>query len=701
MTGSDQFRRLWRSPWLCALGLWLVYLAIAVFASWPLCLSPATTISFGFETEATVPLLNLWTTWWNTDRLANGFRGYWDAPIFYPTKGTFAFSEVQPTMVIVAPVVWLTGSRILAYNIYYLLIQSLNGISSRCLLRRLGYSPWLAFSGGVMCQMLPFIWWQSAVVQLTTLFGIVWTIHSLLDVFDPKKTVFHGSNWEDTISTFRFVGRLFSQWDYSIGRAVRRLLAEQSLEEFDWCGALLRGLKLGGSFGLTYLLCNYWGLYLAILLIPSSIWFWNASLLRLRAFLEFSLSVVVAFVVSLILIGPLVLVQRSLAREQSWYREQSLILELSAHARDYVDTPRSKIAVAPNEEPLDNPPLVTWSLFPGLDAPEDNRKDLWPLGGGSLKLILAPLGLAAALLTRGKRRWGIFAATFAAIAFGLSLGPTLWMSPWVPVVGGESPYELLQRYVPGFALIRSPFRFAMFFQLAIVWLSLEALDLLNPIRWKTAKLDAESPVVEARSFLHGLILPLQTFWQTPLSAKGTMILKGALIVSSLILVIEVWPPRQSLYACPTGPTPAWIQWLRENSSPGDSIVCLPLPTGYHVRDYEATTVWMYWGTFHRRPLVNGYSGFFPQDFVKMKEEMGRFNPIQGDPAPMPQLKLYPSDSLGLSLLNNWNVRFLVVSRSFATRDDVWQHPATKFRWAWVTADEQHDLDVYEMQKVQE
>ena len=100
----------------------MVYAAISLVIQWPLVGSLTTHISFGHEREITVPLLNLWTVWWNADRAAHGFQGYWNAPIFYPTEKTFVFSEAQPTSVIVAPLIGLTGNRALAYNVYQLLI---------------------------------------------------------------------------------------------------------------------------------------------------------------------------------------------------------------------------------------------------------------------------------------------------------------------------------------------------------------------------------------------------------------------------------------------------------------------------------------------------------------------------------------------------------------------------------------------------
>jgi hypothetical protein len=671
------------SPWFRGL-LWCVgYLGIALFASWPLCLSPTSTISIGFESEATVPLLNVWTLWWNSDRLGAWLSGYWDAPIFYPTRGTFAFSEAQPTMMVVAPIVWLTGSRVLAYNLYLLAVLTLNGTSSRSLLRRVGYGPWLAFSGGVLCQMLPFVWWQSGVVQLTTLFGMVWTIHALINVFDPdckwgEATARNSPRESDTESSptdskRAAMGRTFS---------------------------LRRSVLLGGAFCVTYLLCNYWGLFLVLVLVPSSVWFWNWSMVSRRFWLE----IVVAAAIPLLVLGSIVVEQRSLAAEHQWTRDPTLIRDLSAHPRDYMDTPSTFPRRSPVPNPVDdsgNPGAVemvapvSWSLFPQLDSPEEGRGDLWPLGGGPLKLFLAPVGLIAALLSR-RRRWGLFAATFTAIAFGLSLGPSIRFASWVPWLASASPYELLQQSVPGFSLIRSPFRFALFVQWGVAWLSLEALELLNPGSWRflSRSPDNRNPPC-GTSAVQAAGRRNSSCWHWK-----DLLLQGLLGVATVILVIEVWPPRQGDYQPPATTTvPAWILWLRENSVPADAVVCLPFPTGYTVHDYQETAVWMYWGTLHQRPLVNGYSGFFPANFVTLKEELTGFYHHDGD-ASLPMLRFYPWDSPGLKRLNECGARFVVVRRSFASRDDVWQHSITKFRWSWVTADEQQQLDIYEILPVE-
>ena len=80
----------------------------------------------GTETAATVPLFTTWTVWWNADRASRFVENYWDAPIFHPALDTFAFSEPIATSVLVAPLVWISGNRLLAHNAFLLLALAQN-----------------------------------------------------------------------------------------------------------------------------------------------------------------------------------------------------------------------------------------------------------------------------------------------------------------------------------------------------------------------------------------------------------------------------------------------------------------------------------------------------------------------------------------------------------------------------------------------
>ena len=621
------------------LGGWqwfLIYCLLSLIVQWPLVAVFSTHISHGDEAEITVPLLNLWTVWWNADRLARGFGDYWNSPIFFPTKKTFVFSEAQPTSMIVAPIVWLTGNRGLAYNTYQLLILTLNGYSAHRLFRRLGYLPWLAFCGGYMSLALPFVIWQFGVVQLTTLFGIYWTIHSVLDLFEPAQT---------------------ESIDSPVSRRGRTFIA---------------GAALGLSYGITYWACNYWGLFLTMLLVPCSIVLWNRRLMEI----SFWRSILIAAIMSLVMIGPFAWVQKSLSKQHDWqtFRSEEMIYGLSAHVQDHTDVP--------------------WQIWTSwLEFPEEKRNTIWTLGGGGLKLLMAPIGLVAALMKPGRRRWGAFAFVFGLLAFGLSLGSTIQFASEIPWIGSMSPYRILQQYVPGFSLIRSPFRFAVFVQLAAVWLSVEALDCLNPFRWLRRDSDNLENPWSSWSAVWQAITHIRDSWRR-------LAIWVPLITASSILCLEVVPPVAKMYALPSaGGLPVWVTWLRDNAEPNAGVACLPFPMGSDVKDYEDTTIWMYWGTFHGKPLLNGYSGFFPKSYNDLRDALGQFplpRNLKENEIFVPRFRDYAWNSPGLARLNESPAKYVVMKRSFGTRDDVLTHPQSKLRWALIVSDELSGIDIYEL-----
>jgi hypothetical protein len=87
-------------------------------------------IPLGTELEATVPVFSLWSLWWTANRAGHGFRGYWDAPIFYPLAGTFGFSEPQIFAGLLVTPLWsTTAPPALIYNLALLTVLALNGSS--------------------------------------------------------------------------------------------------------------------------------------------------------------------------------------------------------------------------------------------------------------------------------------------------------------------------------------------------------------------------------------------------------------------------------------------------------------------------------------------------------------------------------------------------------------------------------------------
>ncbi len=544
---------------LCALATTL--------ATWPLPAHLTTAIPTGLESVPTVPLLNLWTVWWNADRAAAGFVDYWNAPIFAPTAATFVFSEAQPTTLVVAPLVWARGEAILAYNVYFLISLTLNGVLTYRLLRHQRHSWWAAQTAAILVQTSPYIFWQLGVLQLTLLWPSLWTIDAAL------------------------------RW----------------LQAHRWRTAV----ELAVAFAVTYASCNYYGLFLVVLLPPAALWFLRRSVWRPGALAQW----VTAAVLAGVLIAPLIAKQRASAAEHRWTREVSIIQNLSAHARDYLDTPCPQW-------------LDRWE---GRGSPRHND---WTLGPGILKLGLALVGLGCGLIRPGRRRWTLFVLTFGGLAWLFSLG--LLLEFWT-----LSPYGLLRDYVPGFAQIRSPFRFAVYVHLAVAWL----IALL---------IDGVLQLTQDR--------PRRTRWLG----------YGVVGLITFVTITETRPGLQTLYRLPgTDPLPAWVEFLRDETAPEETVACLPFPAGTTVDEYEQETLWMYWSMFHRRRLLNGYSGYFPQPYLDLRGALAEF------------------PGRGADQLRNLNATWVVIDRNVATQRTLAAHPATR-DWEWRFSDEFARIDIYRL-----
>ena len=155
------------------------FLLLSLAAIGPVLQNPGETLLVRDNRVLTVPLFNTWTLWWNSVSARELFKGYWNAPIFFPSKEAFAFSEPQPATLVVAPVIWLGGSPVLAYNIYFVISLILNGLLAWLILIQRRCSPFQALIGGGMMIWLPISLRQFEVLQLVPVWPILWTWHSL------------------------------------------------------------------------------------------------------------------------------------------------------------------------------------------------------------------------------------------------------------------------------------------------------------------------------------------------------------------------------------------------------------------------------------------------------------------------------------------------------------------------------------------
>jgi hypothetical protein len=156
-----------------------IYVVLALASCWPLPLHLSSDLPLGSLSSPTVPLFNVWTLQWNALSLARGYRGYWDAPLFHPARGTFALSEPQGlTGLAFAPLGAAFGA-VAGYNLCLLLLLVLNALGARALMRALGLGELVSTATGALALGLPFVWKELGVLQLVALWPVWFALREL------------------------------------------------------------------------------------------------------------------------------------------------------------------------------------------------------------------------------------------------------------------------------------------------------------------------------------------------------------------------------------------------------------------------------------------------------------------------------------------------------------------------------------------
>jgi hypothetical protein len=156
-------------------------LLAAIVATWPLLPSLASALPLGTEHEATVPLFNLWTLWWDADRVPHGFLGLWNAPIFHPLEGTFTFSEPMLLQgVTLSPLWWMGVPPAAIYNLAILGTLVCNGLATRSLARALGAPRGAALLAALAGVTLPYTAKVLGVLPVLPLFGTILALAALI-----------------------------------------------------------------------------------------------------------------------------------------------------------------------------------------------------------------------------------------------------------------------------------------------------------------------------------------------------------------------------------------------------------------------------------------------------------------------------------------------------------------------------------------
>jgi hypothetical protein len=322
-----------------------VFIISALALTWPLALKLTTHVPLGSEPAEAVPLLNVWTIGWNGMSLGRGFDGYWDAPIFYPSRGTFSFSDPQPLTALPGALLW-NRSPALAYNAVLLGYLTLNGFVTFRILQQRGVPFGPALVGGLFVEALPFATNERGVLQLQPLFGPVWAIGALWNLFERPST--------------------------------------------------LRSLSLGLALAVTFLTSEYF----ALLLVPALVVGGTLHLAQFRrpkTLRHLGLTAALAFALAL----PVALPQAEQLDAMGFQRSESSFARTSAWPADYVNPSlRLRIAeVIPETNFHTNQRLFPGSLLTAVAivalvfSMRSNRSRRWTL----FLLITGGLGFALSL----------------------------------------------------------------------------------------------------------------------------------------------------------------------------------------------------------------------------------------------------------------------------------------------------------------
>jgi hypothetical protein len=212
--------------------------------------------------------------------------------------------------------------------------------------------------------------------------------------------------------------------------------------------------------------------------------------------------------------------------------------------------------------------IAQWSATPAsyLATPRENRLYGWTSGLGAPEARLFP-GVVAIVL-------GVVALwrprpLVTVYAWGLLCAAIMSFGTHTPA------YALVLEAVPPLEGLRAPARFAM--------LATLALAVLAGFGWARLMQARPRAVEVALGALAAVVMTAEYA-----TAFGPL---------------HPWPQRPPMYA----------NWLA--TQPRGVVLELPVPVGHALPLYDAE--WSYLGTFHRHPMVNGYSGYFPRPYLDL------------------------------------------------------------------------------------
>jgi hypothetical protein len=581
------------------------YVAITIAATWPLARGLGRDVAWDLGDS----ILNMWILAWDCEQIRAILGGdvskistFFDANIFHPASLTLAYSEhLIPQAIQIFPVYLVSSNPILCYNLIFLSTFVLSGLGMYLLVRELTGNGLAGFVAGLLFAFAPYRLPQASHVQVLSSQWMPFVFYGLTRYFETHRVRALAGAAAALVaqnlscgyyllyfSPFAAIYALWELWRRGLWRDRRTWL---SLSAAGVCVAAatapfllpyarLRNELWGArgmaevsrfsadvySYATAFSEQRVWGDVMRAYVKPEGELFPGA------------IPLLLAIVGILLWGGPGVAPRASLTRpapQERWYRSPWVIVSLAVlsvlHAVGAV------VAIAMRRVTID-----LW-LFPVR------------LGNVTQLLLRAALLFAAVLwLSPGARARtllfmrsrGFFLAALVA-AWWLSLGPSA--ATLGRPLDLASPYRLLYEYVPGFSGLRVPARLAMIVVLMLSVLGGYGAAWMAARRWGRAAL----AVLACLFLLEATHLPL--------------------IVNGMSASTRFNLPEARLYR----PARAPVIYKEAARLPPDAVL-VELPLGYPDFDLRA----MYYSLAHHRPILNGYSGFFPVSYGRLTFAVG-------------------------------------------------------------------------------
>lgn len=590
----------------------LIFTAITVAATWPL----ASVMTTRIVPDVGDPLFNCWVMMWTGGQVLRFLSGdfhaladYWNGNIFYPAQNTIAFSEhLTPQMLQILPIFAATHNIILCYNLLFLSALVFSALGMYLFIRELTGQPVAGFVAGLAFAFAPYRADQYTHLQVITTQWMPLAFYGFQRYFAtsrPRALVgavaavvlqalscgYYLFFFTPFAAAFCVIeGARQGAWRHrrtwlQVGAAAAIAL----LVLWPFLRPYMQVRESAGEFGrrsaqeVRYFSADAWALGTA----PGNLGVWR----RLKAFERpEGAGFPGATILAVGVVGLLAVVGASVRRGR----------------RHVAKTPRWRA-------------LVAGVLAVAAAALAGAWCWLLVFGGGVFRGAwgrltvrhfsdVAPhtlILLAVAIGTLpGFRGWlrsfflsrGGFIVCAWLLAIALACGPVIYVKG---TAIGAGPYALLFKYVPGFDGFRVPARYLMIATLFIAALGGIGIAAITRrqrvVGYICAGLAAFGIVFEGR------VLPFitsKTLWVPHYEYVGTDFPRPPAL-GAVYNTVAALPKGTVLAEFPFGSDP------------------------FEIRS-------MYFAAFHRQPLLNGYSGFFPPAYQRVKSY------LENDPLDKPK-----------------------------------------------------------------